>query len=281
MSVSASQSFIEARANLQAESSRILPRIRQKIQPHRHSFIWQMDKGLENSLFGTPIEQAANAVLTPEQVRIIARENGKTYSYACMAVTPKILALSSNIERLSSGSLTLQEELNSFRSLVERLSVLEAVLNNLSTLTNKSSVKTYDDLIEIREVFSKLVVTRFDWSKLQLLDFSEMPLKTDYQHDASETRVDLTATSALSQIDKLQKQGKYKGIRPFYNFCCEFVHPNIGDILATTLEKKHSKLTAVSLRIKLNTLRIRLRPSQTTPISSLCFQKLINLGPYS
>lgn len=65
-----------------------------------------------------------------------------------------------------------------------------------------------------------------------------MPSKTDYYHDVAETRVDLSARNILNQIDKLQKQERYKGIRPFYNFCCEFVHPNIGDNLATTSKKR-------------------------------------------
>lgn len=197
---------MEARTALQAECARVLPSIRQQVDAHRHTFIWQMDKGLENSLFGTPVEQAHNAHLTTDQVRRIARENGKIYSQACMAITPKFLALSSSIERLSHGALSLQEELNCFRSIIERLAVLDAALANISRTFSTSKIKSFDDLLKARESISTLIGTRFSWSDLQQIDFPEMPSKTDYYHEAAETRVDLSARNILNQIDKLQKQ---------------------------------------------------------------------------
>ena len=242
--------FMKARAALQAECVSVLPAVRQQIDAHRHTFIWQMDKGLENSIFGTPVKQAHNAKLTSDQVRRIARENGKNYSYACVAITPKVLALSSSIERLSHGSLSLQEELNCFRAVIERLAVMETALAVISRTVNPSEIKSFNDLIAVREAISTLIGTRFNWSELQLIDFPEMPSKTDYHHHATETRVDLSAQNILNQIDKLQKNEKYRGIRPFYNFCCEFVHPNIGDILATTSEKRVIKTHGGQLAYK-------------------------------
>ncbi|SFB14849.1 hypothetical protein SAMN05421688_3244 [Poseidonocella pacifica] len=242
--------FMEARAVLQSECLKVLPAVRRQVDAHRQTFIWQMDKGLANSIFGIPIEKAHDARLTSEQVRRIARENGKNYCYTCMAITPKVLALSLSIERLSHGTLSPQEELNCFRSLIERLAVLEAALEAMSRTVRPEKIKTFDDLIEVREAVSTLIGTRFDWSKLQLIDFSKMPSKTDYFHDSAETRVDLSARNILNQIDKLQKKERYKGIRPFYNFCCEFVHPNIGDILATTSEKQIIKTQGGQLAYK-------------------------------
>ncbi|WP_156874882.1 hypothetical protein [Sulfitobacter alexandrii] len=230
--------LMEARSALQAECLRVFPVVRKQVDAHRNTFIWQMDKGLENSVFGTPVDQAHNANLTTDQVRRIARENGKIYSQACMAITPKVLALSSSIESLSYGTLSLHEELNCFRSIVERLAVLEASLRKIAHKTSLPEIKSFGDLLEVRESIWPLIGTRFSWSDLQVVDFPEMPSKTDYLHDAAETRVDLSARNILNQIDRLQKEESYKGIRPFYNFCCEFVHPNIGDNLATTRKKR-------------------------------------------
>lgn len=242
--------FEIARADLQTACSASHHVIHRQVEAHCNTFIWQMDKGLENSLFGFSIEQAGNATFTADQVRRACRENGKKYGHACLAITPKILTLSASIESLADGRLTVQQELNAFRAIVERLALLEVTYKKVSEAVDLSTFKSFDDLLAVAEVISGLVGTRFNWSKLQLLDFPDMNAKTDYIHDTDDTRTDLTAKSILGNIDKLQKRENYKGIRPFYNFCCEFVHPNIGDNIATTIDKQILKTDGGQLAYK-------------------------------
>lgn len=230
--------FKEARADLQEACSASYPVIHRQVEGHCNTFIWQMDKGLEKSLSGIPIEQVGNARLTADKVRRISRETGKKYSHACLAITPKFLSLSSSIESLADGRLTIQQELNAFRAIVERLAVLEVTYTRASDAVDFSTFKSFEDLVEVVEVISSLIGTRFDWSRFQSVEFADMPVRTDYIHNADETRVDFSAKSILGNIDKLQKRESYRGIRPFYNFCCEFVHPNIGDNIANTANKR-------------------------------------------
>ncbi len=230
--------FVEARTDLQTACLKTHQIVRRHVETHRNSFVWQMEKGLENDLFGIPIEDAENATFTADQIRKIARETGKSYSHACLAITPKILGLSSSIECLADGNMTIREEMNCFRSIVERVAVLEVIYKKVSCAVDPLKFSSFDELKVVHEIIMSLIGTRFDWSKLQFMAFADMPADTGYTHNPAETRVSLSATNILGQVDKLQKESKYKGIRPFYNFCCEFVHPNIGDLLSTTAEKK-------------------------------------------
>lgn len=67
------------------------------------------------------------------------------------------------------------------------------------------------------------------------MPFEEMDKNTEYSFSEAEDLSDATAKSVLTAIDRCNKS-ELKGIRPFYNYCSEFVHPNIGDAITTSLE---------------------------------------------
>lgn len=168
----------------------------------------------------------------------MVREIGKAYSHACLAVTPKLHSLGSCFKALAGRDRTIQEEINCFRSMVERMATLKIVSQRLKHPIDVSCPASHSDLLEVREILSRSIGTRFNWTDLQSKDFSEMPDDTSYVHNPEESWTDLSASNILGVIDKLQKTAQFKGIRPFYNFCCEFVHPNIGDNFSATAGKR-------------------------------------------
>lgn len=59
-------SFTAARSALQASCFDAHSYVSKHAKKHSRTFIWQADKGLKTSIFGTPPEQASNAEFTAD-----------------------------------------------------------------------------------------------------------------------------------------------------------------------------------------------------------------------
>jgi hypothetical protein len=76
--------------------------------------------------------------------------------------------------------------------------------------------------------------TRRDWTKLAAAELSDgSPPEAD-AYSLAPGFADMGARNVLSYIDELNKQ--VKGVRRAYEVLCEFLHPNVGDLLAASVD---------------------------------------------
>jgi hypothetical protein len=56
----------------------------------------------------------------------------------------------------------------------------------------------------------------------------------DFKYAQKENTIDIAARNILNSIDKLDK--RVRGTRNCYDVLCEFLHPNVGDMHASTIK---------------------------------------------
>jgi hypothetical protein len=141
--------------------------------------------------------------------------------------------ISAIIPDLSRGRLLIS--LTLLRALIERAAALNVVAGGLSPLysSNPGDQPAYF-LNSFGEGITKaLYSTRLNWQNLSTTELENVdPKAVPYRADA-ERQIDITAKNILNQIDKLNK--KIPGIRTTYDTLCEFAHPNVGDLFATSM----------------------------------------------
>jgi hypothetical protein len=121
------------------------------------------------------------------------------------------------------------------RSLVERIAHVAALAEALKPLaqTLPSPAKPNEPLLDVGDKIGKaLYGTKVDWLKLGTVDLRAAS-KEDIAYFKERLTMDVTARSVLSTIDKLDK--RVPGVRIAYDVLCEFLHPNVGDLYATTV----------------------------------------------
>src|SRR5262249_45644029 len=74
--------------------------------------------------------------------------------------------------------------------------------------------------------------TRVDWQGIIRAPVNQRFEKEDVKYEVSDNRADVTAPQVLGGIDRLDKV--VPGTRAAYEILCEFAHPNVGGLLATT-----------------------------------------------
>jgi hypothetical protein len=121
------------------------------------------------------------------------------------------------------------------RSLIERLAHVVALAEALKPFaqTLPSPDKPNEPLLDVGDKIGKaLYGTKVDWRKLGTVDLRTAS-KEDIAYVKKKLTTDVTARSVLSAIDKLDK--RVPGVRVAYDVLCEFLHPNVGDLYATTV----------------------------------------------
>ncbi len=232
----------DTRNTLSARSAFAADIILKTTMNYRTTFIWPRND--EADAIGREIMAARTAGVepmgNPKWNTLIQRQTHGTAQKMIMATTPKLLMLAKSCLRLSSPSQGIAEDIHDLRGIVERFAALEVTRDQILTIVPSGKIKTFEELLYVGEAISKLLGTRFDWEKHQFTRFEEMGEKTDYKKPEMDDEVlggrAFQARSILNQIDKADK--KIPGLRAYYNFCSEFVHPNLGDLIATTGNKK-------------------------------------------
>lgn len=171
------------------------------------------------------VEQQGNVPL--ERMRDTIRSFARTYFTIRMAIAPRLLSIIRSLEVIEDSDIGLQTVFNEARAITERV----AALDRLQAVIEREAQNELDEssfFLEVGDLARENAIgTRFNWRELHDKEFHKIS-KTDYMR-APEDPVDYKAKSILNAIDNCGKT--VPGLRPFYDFCCEFVHPNVGEML--------------------------------------------------
>lgn len=169
--------------------------------------------------------------VSQKDIILFSREFSKTLHSIKGTLIPKLACVRVSLEALQRDDTSVLEDCNQFRFVCERLAVLTIALEEIEKNLPDLKIIHYDQIIAASESCLNLAFgTRFDIQKLHSLEFEEMP-KTEYKHDESTGPRSFAISSVLSSIDKVHKR-YLLGFRPFYDYVCEYVHPNVGDMNA-------------------------------------------------
>ena len=146
------------------------------------------------------------------------------------SIIPRMLQISNSCKKITDQWYGTSSDFNEFRYIVERYASLISTINEIKTHLGGKKVTTWEDFVEISDICANHIGTRYNWYNGD--SFEDMR-ESDYKIEPKEGRRNYTATNILKAIDKASKKDM-KGLRHFYNFCCEFVHPNIGDSIASS-----------------------------------------------
>ncbi|WP_417433678.1 hypothetical protein [Hoeflea sp.] len=128
--------------------------------------------------------------------------------------------------------------LSLIRGLIERAALAENVRSKLSEEWLEEAKKRgfHEVLYEtkiVETIGKSLYGTRVDWQELAQSDFANSKHR-ELEYKPKEQFLDVSAGQVLSHIDKLSK--RVPGCRLAYDVLCEFLHPNVGDLFATTTQ---------------------------------------------
>jgi hypothetical protein len=130
--------------------------------------------------------------------------------------------------------------LGQLRSLIERIAHLhyltQAVAKALEQQeSNEERHAFLCSSIKIETDVSKaLYGTAVNWESIADKDLAQIDLKREVGKGSKERLGGLFATQILDKIDSLNK--KCVRTRAAYEILCEFLHPNIGDLLASATD---------------------------------------------
>ena len=146
------------------------------------------------------------------------------------SIIPRMLQIRNSCRKITDQWYGTSSDFNEFRYIVERYASLISTINEIKAYLGDKKVTTWEDFVEISDICANHIGTRYNWYNED--NFEDMH-ESDYKIEPKEGLRSFTAANILKAIDKASKKDM-KGLRHFYNFCCEFVHPNIGDAIASS-----------------------------------------------
>jgi hypothetical protein len=191
----------------------------------------------------TPMGQARKVTqqitLSPE----VARAHIYNQARVGTMVRTQVQAALRAISQLLRGADLALEEVNfhtalvCYRGCIEQVGHLAVVAKQLGALSEPAN---FDEscrvLNEAYDLMAKrLYSTRVSWMALaQGHDFDELIRKDRVAYEEHPDRVNIGAASCLKGVDLLDKTTK--GTRAIYNILCEFTHPNVGNLIISTVQ---------------------------------------------
>jgi hypothetical protein len=151
------------------------------------------------------------------------------------SIVNRLLLVQVSCSKLLNSWCGTSSDLNEFRFITERYAVLNDILNKIEERGLKE-IKQAETLNEVSDICFQSQGTKFDWHTLHNKDFEDMT-KTDYLFVKERDIQELTSKNVMSAIDRVER-ARMKGLRSFYSFCCEFVHPNVGDAISCSFDIK-------------------------------------------
>lgn len=149
---------------------------------------------------------------------------------------------------INSGSLLVL--MTSLRSIMERVALAHWVAAKTADFRARET-REFGDLMDIADVITRSVYgTAVSWIALAGQDIRSMA-RDELGYRRDENSANMERIQILSAIDKLSKA--VVGARTAYEILCEFLHPNIGDLLSST-EAAVSQTDARGTRFIVRTL---------------------------
>lgn len=224
--------LLNARQNFIDKADEVIIALDAAVKGHTELCSWGPEANRTADQLGTMILAGAKVKhLGHGLIRATIRSQATSLYNVRAGTVPKIMLISTSLRQMRDKYWGFSHDLNTFRFIAERVAILLDIHRYFSSNLNDYRVKKFDELIGIgngvREMGSG---TRFSWRESFHLPFEEMK-DTDYVYDQENDLSDMSAKSILSSIDRSSKR-ELIGLRAFYNFCCEFVHPNLGDAVA-------------------------------------------------
>jgi hypothetical protein len=121
------------------------------------------------------------------------------------------------------------------RSLIERVANVAALAEALRGLPDAVAPanRPSKPLLELGDKIGKaLYGTKVNWEALRDVDLRSAS-KEQVAYAQKELTLNVSARSVLGSVDSLEK--RVPGVRIAYDVLCEFLHPNVGDLFATTV----------------------------------------------
>jgi hypothetical protein len=124
-----------------------------------------------------------------------------------------------------------------YRGVFEQVGHLACFVRDAAKLPSgegfEESYKYLSDLIET--LAPRLYGTRVGWNKIvEVENLQDLIKKNTTSYETDPKRIDNTSKSCLSGVDLVDKN--VRGARAVYDIFCEFAHPNIGNLLVSTMD---------------------------------------------
>lgn len=209
--------------------------------PELVASIW-VDASASEKDFRANVELLDSSHLPPDaDYRSLLRNLSSRYYRINFAFISRISLIQQSCSKILNSWNGVSSDINEFRYLIERYAVLVDLLNKVEATLGSQQVKTRDDLENLGMIVEDSGWTRFNWSQIPPGGFEEMG-KADYEYDPDKKKElkDVTSKNIMSTIDRVERS-RMKGLRAFYFFCCEFVHPNMGEIIGCSFDQKPYK----------------------------------------
>jgi len=251
--------FDKVRENLLAECIKI-KNINTESRDIADQGSWGGDGQRVLAAVGKKIETSNYEDFSDYEVRMIIRAFVADIFTITNAILPRIQVIQASCLKILSSWNGVSSDMNEFRFIVERYASLNDLANKIEGKLEGLHVKNWDDFLTVNDLCSRSVGTRFDWYGLLDKKFEDMK-DTDYKFREDRDIQDMATQSIMSAIDRVGRS-RMQGLRPFYNYCCEFVHPNLGDVIGCGLNLELQATTDGQF------LRRRLISAHAKPIHS-------------
>jgi hypothetical protein len=139
------------------------------------------------------------------------------------------------LSKLAEGKLLIG--LVALRGLIERVGALADNERRISNQLGNGHIELPDVLNAGETIMKAVYGIRIDWVALAATDLKSFDAK-DLEYKARPLTADMTARNVLTSVDRLEK--RVPGTRVAYEVLCEFLHPNIGDLVSSSLGSESS-----------------------------------------
>jgi hypothetical protein len=225
-----------------AALDKLVASIRPKIgQPHQYRFV--------SAAQAQPAQQAyrrwslnggtgPEPIVPPGAIRAviydIARAAGELAAFWRVASVVAVEFAETTADGFRRGNLVIS--CAALRCLIERIAHATATANALKSLSGAPipAKAPLNRIFEMEGVIRKaLYGTRREWADLVNVDFRRTsPNEVNYKKKVD--IADFSSSNIMTDIDKLTKE--VPGTRFIYEILCEFLHPNAGDLLGSSVK---------------------------------------------
>jgi hypothetical protein len=172
---------------------------------------------------------------TPGEVRAAFYSNAETASelkaFVIVANVMMVELAEAVLAGLRDGRIVVT--FMALRGLIERIAHTNALAGTLTTIKATAADENWTAVHELYEPIHKaLYGTQREWSAVARVDLRKATPK-DLKYIPKENTTDASSVNILKSIDKLDR--RVAGTRNAYEILCEFLHPNIGDMWASTV----------------------------------------------